>query len=81
MATNRPDGLKRYFDQELIPIAVDAAAWCEDKVLRTEQAVERAPLASVILAVLAGMALAVCMVPHKRRASQVGTTRSTLRSL
>ncbi len=53
-------------NQTLIPMAADAAGWCEAKILRTEQAVSRAPLASACLALLGGVLLCLCVLPRTR---------------
>jgi hypothetical protein len=59
----------RYVDQTLIPMAADAAGWFEGKVLRTEQAVIRAPFAGVFIALLGGVFLGVCVL-HRTRLLQ-----------
>jgi hypothetical protein len=59
----------RFVDQTLIPLAADAAGWCEGKVLRTEQAVSRAPVAGVFIALLGGVLLGFCML-HRTRLLQ-----------
>jgi len=58
-----------FVDQTLIPMAADAAGWCEAKVLRTEQAVTRAPFAGVLIALLGGVLLGVCVL-HRARLLQ-----------
>ncbi len=52
--------VKRQIDQVLIPMAADAAGWCETRLLRTEQAVIRAPFAGVFMALLAGVLFGLC---------------------
>ncbi len=75
MAMVQPSTIKRQVDQVLIPMAADAAGWCETKLLRTEQAVIRAPFAGVLIALLSGVLVGVCVL-HRTRSLQACVKRS-----
>jgi len=59
----------------LIPLAADAAGWCETQLFRTEQAAIRAPFAGVLIAVLAGLLVGVCVL-HRTRPLQAYVKRA-----
>jgi hypothetical protein len=65
----------RYVDRTLIPMAADAAGWCETQAFRTEQAVIRAPFAGVFIALLGGVLLGVCVL-HRTRLLQAYVKRA-----
>ncbi len=69
MAMVQPRTIKRHVDQVLVPMAADAAGWCETKLLRTEQAMIRAPFAGVFIALLSGILVGVCVL-HRTRSLQ-----------
>jgi len=61
MAMVQHGTIKHNVDQALIPMAANAAGWCEARLYRTEQAVIRAPFISVFIALLGGVLLGVCV--------------------
>ena len=62
-----PSALKRYVDQTLFPIAIDAAAGVERVIDRTAIAARATPRTAFGLALIAGWMLAVLFRKPRRR--------------
>ncbi len=75
MAMVQHGAIKRQFEQTLIPMAADAAGWVETHVFRTEQAVIRAPVAGLLIALLGGALVGLCVIPLTRRRGRGGRFR------
>jgi hypothetical protein len=62
-----PGELKRFFDQRIIPAAIDRAAWLDMGMLKTYQHMRRNPATAFGVATAMGVLLVACLKPRRAR--------------